>query len=283
MGKKILKLSPLNQAAELEVIPSIIKWTGSKRKQAETIIKYIPPHARYVEPFLGGGAVLFFNSNNALASDIYEPLIDFWKLVQADPADLISNYSKQWKLLQADLPAYYYVVRDRFNKLKDPKDLNFLLRTCVNGIVRFNDKGEFNNSFHLSRKGMNPLLFEKNVMAWHTRLKSVKFVCCDYEATLSKLKKEDFVYLDPPYAGSKNRYINDLDIDRLMINLDSMNKRGIKWALSFDGSRGEMDLTFDLPKDLFKRQIFISNGHSAVSRVLNGPLEEVQESLYLNF
>jgi DNA adenine methylase len=269
--------------SEKKTIPSIIKWTGSKRKQAGTILKHIPNHERYVEPFLGGGAVLFFHTTNALATDIYQPLIDFWRLVQLTPQDLIKNYQKQWSNLQKDLPDYYYIVRERFNKSKDPNDLNFLLRTCVNGIVRFNDKGEFNNSFHLSRKGMTPELFQKNVLAWSNKLKNVQFECCDYEVTLSKCKKDDFIYMDPPYVGSKNRYINDLDLQRLLANLDYLNKKSIKWALSFDGSRGSTDLSFDLPKDLYKRQILISNGHSAVHRVLNGPLEEVHESLYLNY
>ncbi len=269
--------------SKTKTIPSIIKWTGSKRKQAGTILEHIPTHTRYVEPFLGGGAVLFFHTTNSLASDIYQPLIDFWKLVQTNPSELIKNYKKQWESLQKDLPDYYYVVRDRFNKSKDPNDLNFLLRTCVNGIVRFNDKGEFNNSFHLSRKGMTPELFQKNVMAWSNKLKDVQFECCDYEVTLKKCKKDDFVYMDPPYAGSKNRYINDLDVQRFLENLEYLNKKSIKWALSFDGSRGSTDLSFDLPNDLYKRKILISNGHSAVHRVLNGPLEEVHESLYLNY
>lgn len=266
-----------------KVIPSIIKWSGSKRKQAQTIIQHIPKHTRYVEPFLGGGAVLFHNASNAIASDIYQPLIDFWSLVQKDPQDLIANYHKQWTKLQSDLPAYYYVVRERFNEKQDARDLNFLLRTCVNGIVRFNDKGDFNNSFHLSRKGMNPQLFAKNVLEWSDQIKGVEFLCCDYEETLNRCKKGDFVYFDPPYLGSKNRYINDLDFDRLLKNLDNLNKRSIKWALSFDGTRGDQDLSADINPLLFKRKVMISNGHSAVNRVLNGPLEEVQESLYLNY
>jgi DNA adenine methylase len=275
--------SILEKQLSSSVIPSILKWSGSKRKQARTIIKFIPKHTRYVEPFLGGGALLFHNASNALASDIYQPLIDFWNLVQKAPNELIDDYSQQWERLQLDLPAYFYVVRDRFNSTKDAKDLNFLLRTCVNGIVRFNDKGEFNNSFHLSRKGMNPKLFSNNVRIWSEQIKGVEFSCCDYEATLNRCKKGDFVYFDPPYLGSKNRYIDDLDFDRLIKNLENLNLREVKWALSFDGSRGDKDLSADIDNSIFKRKVMISNGHSAVKRVLNGPLEEVHESLYLNY
>lgn len=81
-------------------VPSIIKWTGSKRKQVGTILEHVPQHNRYVEPFLGGGAVLFFHTKNSLASDIYKPLIDFWKIVQSNPSELIKNYKQQWESLQ---------------------------------------------------------------------------------------------------------------------------------------------------------------------------------------
>ena len=57
----------------------------------------------------------------------------------------------------------------------------------------------------------------------------------------------------------------------------------MKWALSFDGKRGEKDLTHEVPADLYRRQLFLVSGNSAVGKVLNGPVEEVQESLYLNY
>jgi DNA adenine methylase len=265
-------------------IPSIIKWTGSKRKQANTIQAVIPEYDRYIEPFLGGGALLFLNGHKkAIASDIYQPLINLWGLVKNNPTDLISNYTSQWEMLQEDLPDYYYIARKRFNDQPNPYDLNFLLRTCVNGIVRFNEKGEFNNSFHLSRKGMMPKLFQKNVMAWHEKLSNVDFYCRDYQDILSGTKKGDFVYFDPPYAGSNNRYISNLDVNLFLENLEKLNLKGIKWALSFDGTRGEEDLSYYIPESLYKRKHLVSNGHSAVHRVLNGPLDEVFETLYLNY
>ena len=162
-------------------VPSLLKWTGSKRSQAERIASIVPPHDRYFEPFIGGGAILFyFARQGAQASDIYAPLIGFWKLVRDEPKKLVNNYALQWKLLQEDLPGYFYVVRERFNKEERPEDLNFLMRTCVNGIVRFSKKGEFNNSFHLSRRGMLPEKFRDIVMEWSRRLLGVDFHVRDY-------------------------------------------------------------------------------------------------------
>lgn len=265
-------------------VPSIIKWTGSKRSQALTIAQYIPQHQRYYEPFLGGGALLYFAGRaGSVAGDIYEPLIRLWKTIQTAPRSVVENYAHQWTALQEDLPGYFYEVRDRFNQKPNPFDLNFLTRTCVNGIVRFNRNGEFNNSFHLSRKGMRPEKFAKVVDAWHRVIQGVTFVCQDYEKTLGGAKKGDLVYLDPPYARNNMRYTSGLELDRFFHQLESLNRRDVKWVLSFDGWRGDKDLSHPVPEDLYKRRLLVSSGNSAIGKVLNGPIEPVHESLYLNY
>ena len=265
-------------------IPPLIKWTGSKRSQAHKIAGYMPEHRRYFEPFLGGGALLYLRARaGSVAGDIYEPLIALWKLVQTDPHSIVDDYTEQWNALQRDLPGYYYVVRDRFNGDPNPLDLNFLTRTSANGIVRFNRAGEFNNSFHLSRKGMQPERFSRIVGSWHDAIQDVTFVCQDYEQTISEARSGDFVYFDPPYAGNNMRYTQDLDLDRFFGHLEELNRRGVSWALSFDGTRGDVDLSYSVPEDIYKRRSLIPSGNSAVRKVLNGPIEPVHESLYLNY
>lgn len=266
------------------VVPSLIKWTGSKRSQAAVIAAHAPAHRRYREPFLGGGAVLYrLAAPGAVAGDVYAPLIQLWQRVQQQPETLVEDYRRQWHLLRETGPEYFYTVRERFNAGPNPLDLNFLLRTCVNGIVRFNEAGRFNNSFHLTRPGMDPDRFARSVAAWSGRLEGVRFVCADFEETLAETGEGDFVYLDPPYAGSKQRYTRNLEPDRLYQVLDSLNSRGAHWALSFDGWRGERDLTHPVPESLFKRRLAIASGNSAVGKVLNGPVEAVREALYLNY
>lgn len=283
---------------EARTIPSLIKWTGSKRSQAPAILRLLPPYRRYFEPFVGGGAMLFAAAvPGSVAGDIYKPLIELWRLIQREPARVVENYRAQSAAVNAELdgldmnnlppnetlPVYFYQVRERFNRTQDPLDLNFIMRTCVNGIVRFNDKGAFNNSFHLSRRGMEPARFEKVVSAWQRAIQGVDFVCQDYELTLERTAKGDFVYLDPPYAGNKQRYADDLDLGRFFAALERLNRKGVNWALSFDGRRGDRNLVHDVPKELYKRHTLLSSGLSAVNKVLNGPVEEVEESLYLNY
>jgi DNA adenine methylase len=258
----------------------------------------VPAYRRYFEPFVGGGALLYLAAHRgAVAGDIYQPLIDLWELVQRDPSAVIERYRAQWSVLNAELdsvdvekmtrgsrvPKLYYEVRDRFNESPNAHDLNFLMRTCVNGIVRFNNDGRFNNSFHLSRRGMQPQRFATIVEKWNRVLQGVEFICQDYVKTTAQAESDDFVYLDPPYAGNKQRYLVDLNVDTLFVELDKLNGRGVKWALSFDGRRGEQDFIHDVPPHLYKRQLFLTSGNSAVKKVLNGAVESVQESLYLNY
>jgi len=265
-------------------VPSLLKWTGSKRSQAARIAALAPAHRRYYEPFLGGGALLYLLGRpGAVGGDIYAPLMAVWKLVRDEPERLALNYREQWTALQADLPNYFYVVRDRFNEAHEPEDLNFLMRTCVNGIVRFSRKGAFNNSFHLSRKGMLPASFAEAVRDWTKRVQGVEFRCGDFEEALGDARARDFVYLDPPYGGNKQRYIGDLDVSRLCRVLEDLNRRGVKWALSFDGARGGTAYDHRIPGGTYRRKEQLNSGYSAVSKVLNGPVEMVAESLYLNY
>lgn len=268
--------------------PSLIKWTGSKRSQAEAIASFFPQsrHGRYFEPFLGGGAMLYYGARHfamAFASDIYAPLIDLWKSVKEDPRAVIERYTDDWTKLQEDFPNHFFRVRTRFNNAPSGQDLLFLSRTCVNGIIRFNGRGQFNNSIHLSRRGMKPQMFESIIKRWKPAVSRTEFSAHDFSTIAEEARPGDFVYLDPPYANSHNRYARNLDLPRFLGFLHKLNSKDVQWALSFDGFRGSEDLTYELPKDLYKFHTTLHSGHSAVQKVLNKSIEGVEESLYLNY
>lgn len=282
-------------------IPSAIKWTGSKRSQATTIAGLAPNYNRYLEPFMGSGAVMYLASHSgAIGNDIYQPLIDLWKLIRDTPNNLIECYTSEWNELNAELneiemldiskmskgkclPNKYYEIRDRFNLNPNPIDLNFLMRTCVNGIVRFNNQGDFNNSFHLSRRGMKPEHFARNIRIWNLALQGVELTSMDYKQVLDLTEQGNYVYLDPPYAGTNQRYSKYVEPDELFDQLELLNSRKVCWALSYDGSRDDTDYSYNVPKELYKRCYKVRNGASAVKKVLAGPVEIVEESLYLNY
>lgn len=267
------------------MLKPVIKWSGSKRSQATKIKAYFPKDFdTYYEPFLGGGSMLYtINPDKSICGDICKPLIDLWKEIRDNPDALATAYLLRWTRLQNEGYTAYYAIRDDFNTNKSPYDFLFLSRTCVNGLIRFNDKGEFNNSLHYSRAGIKPDSLKKIIFEWSTHIQNTEFLAEDYVAITSSAKAGDVVYLDPPYFHTKGRYFGAIDYNRFLEYLADLNQRKIKYLLSFDGKRGEDDFTVDLPKYLYKRHEFIPSGNSTFKKVIDKETQKVYESLYLNF
>jgi DNA adenine methylase len=150
----------------------VIKWSGSKRYQAPLIVAEFPQEIdTYYEPFCGSCAVMkylmaspFHNVKNFVCSDINQDLINIWNNVKNNPALTLAEYTYRWYELNKDddnkrRHEYYYKVRDRFNENHDADDFLFIMRTCFNGLVRYNSENKFNSSFHFSRKGIRPERF----------------------------------------------------------------------------------------------------------------------------
>lgn len=265
--------------------PPVIKWSGSKRSVANSLSKYIPDGNRYFEPFLGGGSLLPFRKiRTGFTSDIIPELIELWNLIKTNPAKVSSEYRKRWEKLQAEGYEVFYSVRDHFNSTKNAHDFLFLTRTCVNGLIRYNNQGEFNNSFHLTRPGINPKKLADIIYQWHYVIKDIEFNNCDYRILLSKAKKGDFVFLDPPYGGTKDRYTREnFCLDSFFAELEKLNDKGVKWILTFDGNAGNRNYLYELPINLYSHKIFIKTGHSPFTKMMNTTLDDVNESVYLNF
>jgi DNA adenine methylase len=268
-----------------KIIQPFIKWSGGKKSQAKEIIKFFPENiSTYYEPFLGGGAILgFLKPHKAVCGDIYDPLIKLWILIRDNPQEAIDKYKEDWNNLQRLGYKYFYKTREQFNKKTSPTDLLFLSRTCVNGLIRFNKNGGFNNSLHYTRKGINPIRLEKIILEWHEIIKKYKLLSKDYTETTKNSGKNDFVYMDPPYFNTKGRYSQPLNYEKLLTYLKQLNKKGVKYALSFDGTRDQTSYQVKIPKALYKRHILLRSGNSTFNKVQNKKIEPVHESLYLNY
>ncbi len=263
----------------------VIKWSGSKRSQSEIIKSFFPKaFGTYYEPFIGGGSMLYtLNPQKSICGDICKPLIDLWIEIRDNPSELANAYRTRWNRLQKEGYTAYYEIRNDFNRGKSPYDLMFLSRTCVNGLIRFNDKGEFNNSLHYSRKGIHPDTLEKILLDWSKHIQNAVFIANDYKETTASAKSGDIIYLDPPYFHTKGRYFGTINYEEFLDYLKDLNQRRVKFLLSFDGKRGNSDYTVDIPKDLYLRHEFIRSGNSTFKKVIDKETQLVFESLYLNF
>lgn len=263
----------------------VIKWSGSKRSQADKIKSFLPDSFNtYFEPFVGGGSMLYtINPEKAVCGDICQPLIDLWNTIKNNPEELAEAYKIRWTRLQEEGYQTYYEIRDNFNRDHLPEDLLFLSRTCVNGLIRFNANGEFNNSLHHTRPGISPDRLSKIINDWSQHIQCATFIAQDYVATSESAQSGDLIYLDPPYFHTKGRYYGTIDFEAFLNYLESLNSRGIKYMLSFDGKRGDDDFTVELPKELYKRHEFIPSGNSSFKKVMDKERLQVFESLYLNW
>lgn len=270
----------------------VIKWSGSKRSQSEGIVKRIKDkeYDIYYEPFCGGCSVLFqlLHSDKKfkkyICSDKNNDLISLWNMIKDNPNKIINEYTKMWKELNIDdnkerKKQYFYVVRDRFNKEKNPCDFMFIMRTTTNGMPRYNQNGEFNNSFHITRNGIKTNTFAKIVKEWSEILNKfkVQFIHRNYDEI--QTKENDFMYLDPPYANTKGMYYGTIDYSDLW---DWIRKQKCDYMLSFDGKISGTDLTYDVPKDIYKLHEYLYSGNSSFRRVIGTSSNEyVSESLYI--
>ena len=267
----------------MKFVPAI-KWSGSKRSQVPTILQYVPSFNKYYEPFIGGGSVVYaISPQDGICGDNYGPLVEFWQKVKTAPEELAESYSVRWHQLQDEGYTTFYRIRDRFNANPNAEDLLFLSRTCVNGLIRFNKSGEFNNALHHTRKGINPDTLRGVLADWSKRLQGTTFVDSDYRVTCESVTSDDFVYLDPPYFNTRSRYLGTIEYEPFLEFLSQLNSKGVKYALSYDGSRGETSYMVDLPKELYRHHLLIQSGNASFRKVMDGQNEMVTESLYLNY
>lgn len=206
---------PLPRSSSKPVVPPI-KCQGIKTKLVDFILSNIQWNGkgRWIEPFLGSGVVLFsVQPNRAVVNDINPHIINLYRKVYEGSitSSMVIDYLNQEgkKLLRED--NYYYVVRERFNQTSEPLDFLFLNRSCFNGLMRFNKKGEFNVPFCRKPDRFRPAYITKianqvNYLQKIMRGKEWEFRVSDWRDCLQGVLEDDFVYLDPPYIGRHTDY-----------------------------------------------------------------------------
>jgi DNA adenine methylase len=266
----------------------VIKWPGSKRSIAQILSKLWPvtqAGARYFEPFVGGGSMLPLRPvAEAVAGDSIKELIELWREIRDRPHEVIKHYTHLWHERQSEGHQVFYRVRERFNKEKNPLDLFFLSRTCVNGLIRFNAGGEFNNSLHHTRPGIHPDRLSEIVHCWSRILPGIEFLACDYRVTLGSARPRDLVFLDPPYAGNRGRYrAESFDFKDFYRELERLNSIEARWILTLDGKAGARVYDERIPASLYRTCVSLGTGNSPFTRLMRSSLDGVVESVYLNF
>lgn len=279
----------------MNITKPFLKWVGGKTQILDDVLGFFPSEINnYHEPFLGGGSVLLgvLSSIKAgkikvkgkiYASDLNSNLIYLYKNIQQDPntvivelEKIINEYSKckgdevnrKATTIEEALTSpesYYFWTRAKFNSLTSEQRktpgasamLLFMNKTCFRGVYREGPKG-FNVPFGNYK---NPSIFEKDhILSVSQLIKDVIFTVNSFTDSLTKVERDDFVYLDPPYAPENETsfvgYTSDgfnLDNHKSLFKLcNDIHKKGAKLLMS----NADVKLVKDsFPTPIYKTKI----------------------------
>ena len=290
-----------------------IKWVGGKGQLIEQLEQKLPAdfdnweNATYIEPFVGGGAMLFYmlqqhpNIKRAVINDINSDLITCYRTVRDNVERLIPSLR--------DIQAEYYAlpdmeakremfmtVRQRYNEknldpIENTTKFFFLNRTCFNGLYRVNKKGQFNVP---CGKYLQPQICDEDTLRVDSELlKRVEILEGDFEKTLLYAQDNTLFYFDPPYrplsdTSSFNDYTKESFNDESQVRLkefcDKVVAGGYSFMLSNSDCKGknEMDNFFDiLYHDYYVDRVMASRNVNAKG-TKRGKISELLVHSYIN-
>lgn len=260
-----------------------VKWAGGKTQLLPVLDSFIPQRFRneknitYIEPFVGGGALLFFllkkypNISRAVINDINPRLTTAYTVIRDHPHALISSLSDiqdQYRAITKydDQKEFFLNIRKNFNQknisdIEDATYLIFLNRTCFNGLYRENLKGEFNVPFG---RYTNPTICdEKLILADSEILQKVEILTGDFSETADYVDGYTFFYFDPPYkplnsTSNFNTYVkypfNDHEQIRLRNFYSELSNAGYHVLMSNSDCKSH-DMSATLLEDIYKEYL----------------------------
>jgi len=234
-------------------IVTFLRYPGGKQRMLDFLLRYLPSreaiHRRFVEPFVGGGAVfLAVNPRRALLSDLNSELINLYRAIKASPTDVWRAYASFPSTKEG-----YYEIRDAApistDLASEAARTLFLNRTCFKGMWRHNAAGRFNVGY--GGQDRRWILSEGALHNISERLQSASLMVCDFEVIINACLEGDFIFADPPYRPGARELVNDhylvnsfafADHVRLARALKAAGDRGVQWALTTSAHPEILDL-----------------------------------------
>ena len=276
-----------------------IKWVGGKGQLLPQLENALPENLysedfTYIEPFVGGGAMLFFmlhkypHIKRVVINDINSNLTNAYQTIKDNPDNLVKMLKKVEKEYlsvekESTRKEFYLQMRDKFNEEKLDKLTQtglflFLNRTCFNGLYRENSKGKFNVPFGRYSK---PTICNEELIFADSELLNrfdVEIMNGDFEKTSLKIDANglNFFYFDPPYrpistTSSFNTYVKETfgdDEQRRLANYcrQIAEKENCLWMLSnSDCSAKNLEDTFfeTIYNDYYINRVYASRSINA--------------------
>lgn len=258
-------------------VAPVLKWVGGKRQLLPDIREHVPDKfSTYYEPFIGGGAVLFdIQPKKAVVNDVNSELINLYKVIRDDVELLIEDLKKH-----KNEKEYFYRIREmdrdkkkyaQMTNIQKASRMHYLNKTCYNGLFRVNQAGQFNSPFGNYK---NPNITNEVVLravSHYFNHADIVFKCGDFEEGVKGIRKEAFVYFDPPYdpvsdsanfTGYTKGGFDRQEQIRLKKLCDKLNEMGVKFLLSNSSTDFILDLYKDYKIEIIKAKRSINSDGS---------------------
>lgn len=280
----------------------ILKWPGGKRDLVDEILGHFPSdYDTYHEPFVGAGALFFhIEPKNGFINDSNTRLINYYKQVRDNPDELIdmlrdfedpesdanpSNRFSSTNRKGRDIESYYYQVRELFNRrpnnesfdeVEEAAQLQYLNRTCFNGLYRENNSGEFNSP--IGSYDNPDWVLETRIREASEALEGTNILNKDFEYILETVDDNDVVYLDPPYkptskTASFTEYseggFGEDEQMRLLETVKELDDRGVRFILSNSA------IMYDDYNDLFEVEYVMGDRSISCKADGRGEVKEI--------
>lgn len=252
-----------------------IKWAGGKTQLLAELLKYVPQnYNKYIEPFVGGGALFFkLQPHFAILSDSNCELINLYKVIRDFPKQLI----KELKIYRVSEKEYYYhrdINPEELKNVERAARFIYLNKTCYNGLYRVNKEGKFNVPY--GKNENVKLIDEDNIWASNSLLRNTELYCGNYVTILEYYaKKGDFIYLDPPYypAGGYSdfqRYTKEFFYEHDHIELRDLFNRLVEKGCKVLLTNSDTAFVHNLYKEYEKVPVQTKRLISCDSKTRNG-------------
>ena len=245
----------------------VLKWAGGKTQMLGEIVPRMPKQFnRYIEPFLGSGALFFaLAPEKAIIADSNAELINLYQVLTSNVEELIS------------LLATYRNEKDEFYRVRaleigglSPLEAAartvYLNKTCFNGLYRVNKKGQFNTPYGRNKRTV--FCNENEIRKAAQLLSKSEIMCADYhEVMMEHVSKGDFVFLDPPYVpiskySDFKRYTKDQfgeeDQRKLARDVHILHERGCSVMLTNSNHPLVHELYSDFKIEIFETKRMIN-------------------------
>lgn len=182
-----------------------MNYTGSKFKLLNQLLPEFDYNKEtFVDVFCGGGSVyanVVDKYDKIIINDIIPELIGIHKGIIEN--DLIINDTKKLCETLKESQGDFLKLRENYNSNPTPAGLWALILSCNSNLMRFNQKGKFNQTW--GKRSFN-ISTEKKVKSFkeHIRNYSDKIHFKSGSFSDIKIESDTFYYLDPPYAFIKN-------------------------------------------------------------------------------